>query len=111
MYSQENYIMASTEKTAFELRMERVFGINWRTTLWGVIAAISTGVTTQPQLVSFLTPEHAAWVRGFCGLLAFIATTLFAVFAKDSRVTGGQVPSTPESEKRVSNGTGDGDKK
>ena len=82
-------------------RMTKIFGANWRTSVFGGGALLFGGLSTQPDLFSFLTPEHAAWIMGVSKLLAYIFGTLFVFACKDGKVTGGTVPSTLEAVKRV----------
>lgn len=86
--------------------LSSLLGANWRTSVFGLLALIFGGISTQSDLLSFLTVDHAAWGRGLCRLLAFICATVFVFVTKDSKVTGGSAASTPEAISRLANGNG-----
>lgn len=54
---------------------------NWKTTLFGALAAAGGGMATQPGTVGTIGQ-----------ILAILAPLLLGLFAKDSNVTGGTVP-------------------
>jgi hypothetical protein len=58
---------------------------SWKTTLFGILAAMATGVATGG-------PPQA---QGWAALAATVFGSLFAMFAKDANVTGGTVSQNP----------------
>ena len=63
---------------------------NWRTTLFGGLAALCGGATSIfPQYTPILVP------------LASVFGAICALFMKDAAVTGGTVAATPEAAVRV----------
>lgn len=93
--------MNSSDITSY---LSSLFGANWRTSIFGLLALIFGGMSTQQDLLDFLTVDHATWSRGLCRLLAFICASIFVFVTKDSKVTGGSVASTPEAISRLANG-------
>ena len=90
--------MTSSDITNY---LSSLLGANWRTSMFGLLALIFGGMSTQQELLDFLTVDHAAWSRGLCRLLAFICASIFVFVAKDSKVTGGSIASTPEAISRL----------
>ncbi len=81
--------------------MERIFGINWRTSLSGYITLVSVAIAANPLSIDFLPDELEKYIKGFAGLIALISGTAMVHNTKDRNVTGGTVPSTNEAVKRV----------
>lgn len=55
---------------------------NWKTTLFGGLAAVFGGLASVPAFAEY---------SGILTALAAVAAALFAFFSKDSNVTGGTV--------------------
>jgi hypothetical protein len=74
-------------------------GVNksWRTTIAGLVAGLPIAID------ALMTAYNAGTFTGKSGsqLAGAIGIVLFGLFAKDSQVTGGTIPSTPEAEARV----------
>jgi hypothetical protein len=81
--------------------MDKVFGPNWKTTVYGWITALSAAIAVKPDLIAFLPDSFEKTVSGIAGLIAVVAGGTFAAVAKDRNVTGGTVAQTPEAEERV----------
>lgn len=81
--------------------LEKIFGPNWRTSAWGALALISGAISINPSLVSFLPENIKSYVIGFASLISFISGGAFVYNANDKQVTGGNVASTEEAEKRL----------
>lgn len=70
--------------------MQNVFGPNWKTTLYGLIAGAAQGV-------SAMYPQYAVIAQ----LTSGAAMVALGVSAKDFNTTGGTVAATPEAKSRV----------
>ncbi|MCC6865770.1 MAG: hypothetical protein IT280_06370 [Ignavibacteria bacterium] len=62
--------------------LEEIFGINWRTTIWGGIMTLALAINQAPTVVNFLPDNIEVWVRGISGLIVIAAGIKFAVTAK-----------------------------
>lgn len=82
---------------------EKIFGPNWRTSLWGGITIVSLLIASQPDSVAFLPDNIEGYVKGIAGIIALISGSKFAYNTKDKDVTGGTVASTLEAKERVEN--------
>ena len=81
--------------------MDKIFGPNWKTTVFGWITALAAAIAIKPDLIAFLPDSFEHTVSGIAGLIAVVAGGTFATVAKDRSVTGGTVPQTPEAEVRI----------
>ena len=81
--------------------MERVFGVNWRTSLSGYVTLVAVAIVMNPLSLDFLPDEIEKYLKGIAGLIALISGAAVTHNMKDRSVTGGTVASTNEAEKRV----------
>jgi uncharacterized integral membrane protein len=85
--------------------MFKFLGPNWRTSSSGIITvlAISTAyvINQDNSLVAFLPDQVEQYILGISKILAVVGGLFFALAVKDSHVTGGSVPQTPEAKSRV----------
>lgn len=76
--------------------MTKLFGANWRTSLWGYITLICAAIVAVPTVIDFLPDSIENYVRGFAGLIALVSGGAFVRNVKDKSVTGGTVQQTAE---------------
>lgn len=63
-------------------KLEEIFGVNWKTTLWGGIMTFALAINQAPTIIDFLPDNAEVWVRGISGLLVVAAGMKFAASAK-----------------------------
>lgn len=83
--------------------IEFIFGPNWRTSLWGSICVTCATISFYPKSVEFLPDQIESFVVGLCGLVATVTGYATVLNMKDKNVTGGNIPSTQEAKKRLTN--------
>jgi hypothetical protein len=76
-------------------------GPNWVTTVLGFVTLVMGAISVKPDVVAFLPDNIEGYVVGVANLITLVSGGAFAVKVKSSNVTGGEVPSTHEAEKRV----------
>lgn len=81
--------------------MEKMFGVNWRTSLSGYITVAAVAIAANPLSIDFLPDELEKYIKGIAGLIALVSGTAMVRNAKDRNVTGGTIASTNEAVKRV----------
>jgi cytosine/uracil/thiamine/allantoin permease len=81
--------------------MVKVVGINWRTTISGLVALISGFILATPEAIEFLPDTLERYLELFAKISVLIAGGSFAVLAKDKSVTGGVEAATKEAQKRI----------
>lgn len=81
--------------------MVKYVGVNWRTTVSGIVAVISGFILTTPEALHFLPDTLEHWLKLAAQISVVIAGGSFAVFAKDKNVTGGMEGATEEARKRI----------
>lgn len=79
----------------------KIFGMNWRTRLSGVIAVIANIIYSNPKLTSFLPNELENYSLQILKFITLISTIIFVFTVKDSNVTGGKIAQTEEARKRI----------
>jgi hypothetical protein len=68
--------------------MEKIFGKNWQTTLWGGIMVICTTISLNPLSIEFLPDSLEYWIKGIAGFIALVSGLTFVSKTKDKDVTG-----------------------
>jgi cytosine/uracil/thiamine/allantoin permease len=81
--------------------MVKVVGVNWRTTISGLVAVIATFVLSTPEAIDFLPDTVEHWLELCAKIAVVVAGGSFAILAKDKSVTGGKEPATEEAKKRI----------
>ena len=85
--------------------LSKIFGPNWRTSTSGILTvfAILTAyvINEDHSMVAFLPDSIEPYIIGVARLIAVVGGVIFAITVKDSHVTGGSIPQTPEAESRV----------
>lgn len=76
--------------------MNRLFGANWQTTLWGYITLTAGAITFAPGAVAFLPDDVEGYVKGVSGLITLVSGGVFVSKVKDKNVTGGTVQQTAD---------------
>jgi len=85
--------------------LAKLFGPNWRSSTSGIVTVVAVvtafTVHSDNSLVAFLPDKLEEYILGFSKLIAIVSGVIFALTVKDSHVTGGNVPQTPEAKTRV----------
>lgn len=81
--------------------MVRVVGVNWRTTISGIITVLSGFILTSPEAIDFLPNAIQSYLELFAKISMIVAGGSFAILAKDKHVTGGVEAATSEAKKRI----------
>lgn len=85
--------------------MIKILGPNWRTSTSGIITVLAVAtayvINQDNSLIAFLPDGLEHYIIGISKLLAVVGGVIFALTVKDSHVTGGSIPQTPEAQSRV----------
>lgn len=81
--------------------MVKYIGVNWRTTMAGLVAVVSTFILSTPEALHFLPDTIEHWLELGAKIAVVIAGGSFAILAKDKSVTGGIEPATEEAKRRI----------
>jgi hypothetical protein len=79
---------------AHDVMLARIFGANWRTSLYGLATLVSGAIAAKPDMVNFLPDSVRGYIVGIAGFIAFVSGGAFVINAKDRQVTGGAVQQT-----------------
>lgn len=68
--------------------LEKWFGKNWATSVWGGLMLIALAVNQAPTIIEFLPDTTEVWVRGVSGVLVMAFGFKFVAESKAKDVTG-----------------------
>jgi hypothetical protein len=74
--------------------MNKLFGANWWTTVWGSITTVSAAIAIKPELIAFLPDNYEPTVSGVAVFIFVLSGGVFAHGVKSKNVTGGTVQQT-----------------
>lgn len=76
--------------------MNKVFGANWWTTLWGFITVAAGAIAVRPEIIKFLPESWQSTISGVSLFITVVAGGVFSVGVKSKNVTGGMVQQTAD---------------
>jgi len=74
--------------------MDKIFGANWWTTLWGWITVAAGAIALKPEVIGFLPDAWEPTIVGIAGFVTVLSGGIFAAGVKSRNVTGGSVQQT-----------------
>lgn len=65
--------------------LEKIFGENWKTTLWGGVTGLAFAIAAYPDSVAFLPDNIEGYVKGIAGLISLATGTKFLNHVADAK--------------------------